>query len=182
VSWGFAGGLDPQLAAGTLLLPEYVTMIDGRVFATARQWRERLQHSLGITRIAQGTLLTSTEPLRDRQQKDLTFRQTGALAIDMESAAVAKVASSQGLPFLAVRVVLDEAHDTLPNAITECINAAGKVHWLPFITALAREPRELSAIARLTARYLTACSALSYAAIHGRSCLCEPYSSRVAAA
>ncbi len=38
---------------------------------------------------------------------------TGALAVDMESAAIARVAKERQIPFLAIRVVTDGPDDTL---------------------------------------------------------------------
>ena len=40
ISWGVAGGLDPQLAAGALVLPEAVISPENRVFPTAREPRQ----------------------------------------------------------------------------------------------------------------------------------------------
>ena len=42
LSWGMAGGLDPALRPGTLLLPVAVLTTEGSEFATTPQWRAQL--------------------------------------------------------------------------------------------------------------------------------------------
>ena len=41
-SWGMAGGLDPSVQAGEILLPTEVITADGRVHRCEKGWRERL--------------------------------------------------------------------------------------------------------------------------------------------
>src|SRR5262249_18060079 len=45
-SFGLAGGLDPALQAGAILLPAEVIGADGQAVSTAQGWRERLASAL----------------------------------------------------------------------------------------------------------------------------------------
>jgi adenosylhomocysteine nucleosidase len=159
-SWGMAGGLDPALRAGTIFLPEHVISADGEEFSTASQWRERLLLTVAARHpIGSGKLLTTSRAMETVAAKAAAFRATGALAVDMESLAVAAVAARHGLPFLAVRVIVDTANDSLPRAIaaaTQC----GQLRIARLIGALARAPGELSAIVRLVGRYRAATQSL----------------------
>ncbi|TLZ59132.1 MAG: purine phosphorylase, partial [Gammaproteobacteria bacterium] len=117
LSWGVAGGLDPALPAGALFLPGEVISADGVVYQTAREWRETLAATVASCHpVTGGRLLTSRRPLGSAADKSIAFSETGAAAVDMESAAVAEVARAQGLPFLAVRAIVDTANDPLPMA------------------------------------------------------------------
>jgi adenosylhomocysteine nucleosidase len=159
-SWGMAGGLDPALNAGTILLPCQVISADGTSLPTAQHWRERLAAALAARHpIASGKLLSSTVALEAITDKAAAFRATGALAVDMESLAVAQVAATHGLPFIAVRVIVDTAHDTLPRAVIAA-SRSGQVQIGRLISALALAPGEFSAVIRLAQRYRAASRSL----------------------
>jgi adenosylhomocysteine nucleosidase len=168
ISWGMAGALDPTLAAGCLVLAREVISPEGRVFHTAHEWRERLSGALPDHRVCSGTLLTRREPLDSAQQKALAFRQTGALAVDMESAAVAEVAALARLPFLVVRAIVDTAADELPRAAVAAATIdLSTVRIARLLGALARRPTELPALLHLAGRYRAARRALSAVARSG---------------
>jgi adenosylhomocysteine nucleosidase len=152
-SWGMAGGLDPSLQAGSILLPEEIVGVDGRVHRSESGWRERL--SATITARG-GRLVTSAKSVGSVEAKASLFESTGAVAVDMESAAIAEVAEQHGLPFLAVRVVVDSAGDVLPRAVTAAADNEGHLHIWRLIGALALAPNELAPLLRLAQRYRAA--------------------------
>jgi len=161
-SWGMAGGLDPSLTAGTILLPNTVIGIDGNAIATARQWCERLGAALSALHpVARGDLLSSTRAIGSIAQKAALYRETGAAAVDMESLAVATVARTSHLPFIAVRVIVDGAGDVLPRAVTAAADSAGHLQLWRLIGALARSPADLAPLIRLARRYRAASRSLA---------------------
>jgi len=164
-----AGALDPALAAGTLVLPTEVISPTGRVFATEPQWRERLSAALGAHRpVSFGRLLTSQEPLGSVESKAIAFRQTAAVAVDMESSAVAEIAAAAYMPFLAVRAIVDTASDTVPQAALAATTAdTGALRIGHLLAALARAPGDLAALIRLAGRYRRARRALTAVARSG---------------
>jgi adenosylhomocysteine nucleosidase len=167
VSWGMAGGLDPRLAAGTVCLPSVVMSQDGASFSTDTHWRELLRAAIGARQpVVQGKLLTCPEALADAQGKAAAFHDTGALVVDMESTAVAEVAASRGIPFIAVRVVVDTATDSLPPSVVRA-SSAGQVNLARLIRGLIASPREIPALLRLAARYRAARLALHTVALTG---------------
>jgi adenosylhomocysteine nucleosidase len=169
LSWGLAGGLDPSLEAGALVLPSEVMSPEGRVLPTSAEWRERVSHAIAAHhRVHCGRLLTCREPLGSTAAKALAFRQTGAVAADMESSAVAEVASAGQVPFLVVRAIVDTAQDALPEL---ALSAVGTGEDRPrvgrVLAALAHTPAELPALIRLAHRYRTASRALAAVAGSG---------------
>jgi adenosylhomocysteine nucleosidase len=169
LSWGMAGGLDPALAAGTLVVPTEVISPDGIVFTTAPQWRERMTAAIRPARpICSGRLLTCAEPLSSLEAKSLAFRRTAAVAVDMESSAIAEVAAGARLPFLAVRAIVDTATDEVPRAALAALNpATGALRIGQLLAALARSPSEVPALLRLGGCYRSARRALTAAAGSG---------------
>jgi adenosylhomocysteine nucleosidase len=153
-SWGMAGGLDPALSAGAILLPTEVLSSDGKLLNTARAWRERLTAAVTAhAPVRTGRLLTAARAVGSVADKAELFRSTGAVAVDMESVAVGEVAEQHHLPFIAVRVIVDCAADVLPRAVTAAADREGHLHIWRLIGALALAPNELAPLLRLARRY-----------------------------
>jgi adenosylhomocysteine nucleosidase len=167
-SFGLAGGLDPALAAGAIFLPSEVMALNGPSIATARHWRERLSAAVAAHRpVADGKLLSSPRAIGTVAEKAALFRETGAAAVDMESLAVAEVASTHQLPFIAVRVIVDGAGDVLPRAVAAAADSAGHLQLWRLIGALARSPADLAPLIRLARRYRAASRSLAVVARAG---------------
>jgi len=155
-SFGMAGAIDPTLICGAVLLPEEVAAFDGAepraAFATSLEWRQRLRAALPASCIiCGGKLLTSRRPL-GRDAKAAAWRSSRAAAVDMESAAIAQVAGQAGLPFIALRVIVDTAADELPAAVIAA-SGGGPLRLGALLAGLLRTPGDIGALIRLSARY-----------------------------
>jgi len=156
-SWGLAGALAPDLAAGDIVIPESITAGDGMTRATAAPWRVRLSAALCERhRVMGGTLLSRPAVVSTAVEKAALFHSTGAIAVDMESLAIAAVAEDHRLPFIAVRVIVDRADDELPVAVTSATDAQGRVRTWRMLTGLITEPRQIPSLLRLSRRYRAA--------------------------
>jgi adenosylhomocysteine nucleosidase len=161
MTFGLAGGLDPTLTAGSIVLPtEVLSRDNARRYPTSAPWRERLAHILEAQRrIVRGPLLTSASAIGSPAEKQTAWRETGAVAVDMESAAVAAMAAEHDLPFISVRVVIDTAHDVVPAAVVRA-SSEGRVLIGGLVAGLAAAPAELLDLWRLAKRYRSAMRAL----------------------
>ena len=160
MSFGLAGGLDPVLQAGSVVVASEVMSRDGAGFPTSAAWRERLTAALSSQLpVAAGKLLTSGRPIDAVTEKSAAFRETGAVAVDMESAAIAAAAAAHSLPFIAVRVIVDTAADVLPRAVLAA-SRAGQIRVWPLLGGLAMAPLDIVALIRLARRYRTAIRSL----------------------
>ena len=94
ISWGFAAGLARGVGPGTLILPERIISRDRETLLSDRLIYELIRNSLS-DRIPhlRGALAESSRILKSSDEKKLLFQKTGALAADMESAAVAEAAN-----------------------------------------------------------------------------------------
>jgi adenosylhomocysteine nucleosidase len=161
MSFGLAGGLDPNLGAGSIVLPQEVISRDGARFRTTEAWREALSVAIANERpIAAGALLTSPVPIAAVADKAAAFRETGAVAVDMESLGVAEVAVAHGLPFIAARVIVDTAVDALPRAVAAA-GRAGNLNTLRLLGGLVLAPQDLFALIGLARRYRAAIRSLA---------------------
>ncbi len=154
VSFGMAGGLDPTLSAGAILLPSEVIGPNGQRVATDASWRERLGRVINAQTSC--SLLTMPRAIASVADKASLFRTTGAAAVDMESLAVGEMAFRHQVPFVAVRVVVDSAEDALPSAVMAAADQEGRLQIGRLMSALARAPQELAPLIRLARRYRAA--------------------------
>ena len=171
-SFGMAGGLDPTLICGAVLLPEEVAAIDGAgsesaVSTASPQWRKRVRAALPDSCIVcGGKLLTSVRPIGHPDAKAALWRSARAAAVDMESCAIARVASQAGLPFIALRVIVDTAADELPAAVIAA-SGGGRLRLGRLLAGLVRAPADVGALVRLSARYRIASGVLTAVARPG---------------
>jgi adenosylhomocysteine nucleosidase len=176
LSWGVAGALDPALSCGAVLLPaEVLRASPGAAasllqrFETCRRWRERVGAALQAhAAVTAGALLTSAQPVAAAQLKASMFRDTQAVAVDMESAAVGQVAADHGLPFLALRVILDTAAVGLPASVMRAFEPAmaGRP-GLRRVWGLLSAPADWGSLLRLAAAYRVARGTLRECARRG---------------
>jgi adenosylhomocysteine nucleosidase len=151
VSFGLAGGLAGDLAPGDLLLPETVMLPDGRTVATASAWRGRLGAMLEQAGLpARSAPITGSEEIVATPAAKHALRaRTEAVAVDMESHAVAEVADQVGLPFLVLRAVADRSDQVIPRAAQGAIDAQGDVRTLAVLGRLLGRPWEIRGLIAL---------------------------------
>jgi len=171
ISWGVAGALTAELKAGALILPEAVISSAGQEFAIDTAWRERLIRCLNDVTIAGGRLTESANVLSTTADKHALHARTSAIAVDMESAAVAAAAARAGIPFLAIRAILDEVDGRVPAAAINAVGERGNLDAVRLIRSLAANPRQLRDLIHLARGMRAAQATLKRVAALARSTL-----------
>ncbi len=150
VSWGFAGGLAPELSTGSLILPERVMAPDQFIYPVDLAWHEKLCRELeGQVDLYRGTLAESPGVLAGYKEKIGLFRRTQAIAVDMESASIALVAKEAEVPLMVIRAITDTAEMTIPRIVLRSADEFGRVRLRRLLSYLARRPGELMNLIRL---------------------------------
>lgn len=145
ISIGVAGALAPELKPGDWAVAERVLCPDGEVSCDPA-WTQALQQ--GLPRARRGALLGSDAIVADRRAKAQAYAQWQALAVDMESHVAARVAERLGLPFAAVRVIVDDANFDLPPAALAGMASDGRMAPGAVLRSLARAPWQLPDLIR----------------------------------
>jgi len=144
ISFGLAGGLNPALRPGAILIP--ATVIEARL---ARACDPALLAWLGGPTDA--TIVAGAAIAATAADKASLFTITGADAIDLESGAVARAAAAAGIPFAVLRAICDPAERDLPPAALVALNAKGRIGGLRVLGAVLRQPRQIPALLVLSA-------------------------------
>jgi adenosylhomocysteine nucleosidase len=154
IGTGVVGALSGGLKPGDLVLCDRTIMIhgDGRVdeiSAVSAANVRAIGRSLANAGIAYstGAILTSHRVLATGAEKRRAKQSTGAIAVDMETAAIASEATARGLPFVAIRAVLDEVDDEIFGA--EMADEEGNVKPLTATSFLLRNPATMLKLPRM---------------------------------
>ena len=138
---GLAGALDPALRVGDLVLDNSVANLPAEL-----PWHT-------------GSIHTADHLVATVAEKGALFKQTGALAVDMEQAAVRR-ALPQAAQVIGLRAISDAADLALDPAVLRMIDGVGRPRPLTVLSMLARRPgliphlRQLNANSKVALRNL----------------------------
>ncbi|MEQ1560090.1 MAG: phosphorylase [Methyloglobulus sp.] len=152
-SWGCAAALISAFQPGDLVLAN--RCVDANQKQIGLSSDDDLLHiKQGLLKylsvpIHIGKLAESKHIVASSVEKAQIAAATGVIALDMESAAIAKVAELHGIPFLAVRAIADPLDMNLPKAVSYALNNQGEVVLSKLIAYLLGHPAELPGLIKL---------------------------------
>jgi len=144
VSPGFAGGLDPALARGTIVYSQRsINRTGGPPIAVAARGQGSVAASdvskashADLTIVSVDTVVTTAAAKRD------LAAATGASLVDMETYAVAAAARSAGLACVSIRVISDDASQDLPKEVAALVQPQSGMRRLgAALAGIGRRPR-----------------------------------------
>jgi adenosylhomocysteine nucleosidase len=147
ISFGVAGGLDPSLKSGDIVVATEVMAGDTRWLAGLSLTEAQIASiALGRRRVVRGLLAGVEELVGASACKAALHSETGAAAVDMESHIAAAYAAEAGIPFAALRVISDPAHRALPVVARRAIKPNGDLDLVRIMGSVVRNPRSLRAL------------------------------------
>ncbi len=150
ISWGCAAALSPDLKPGDVVLPKQVYSCDQQILATDQVWLKQIESVLsGKMPISTGNLAESNRIVASSSHKLSIHKQTGAVALDMESAAVLKAALAAKLPCLIIRTIADPVDMDLPQAVLHSLNSQGNIELSKLFRFLLTHPWQIPALIKL---------------------------------
>ena len=132
---GVAGGVDPELETGDLLLADRYALHNGAaqgagqaLHPDTRMLRAAQQAALNLSvPIFDGGSLTVDHLVAQPQERTELRTQYQTRSVNMEDYRAAEAAREKGVPFLSVRVVLDTASQSLPGYLPGLAKSPYKV-------------------------------------------------------
>jgi hopanoid-associated phosphorylase len=145
VSFGLCGALDPSVKVGDVVIGEAVAD-GGGCIAADRDWTARIAAALPHAR--RGHFARADAPVASVADKARLREATGAVAVDMESHVVARLAAAHGAPFVVVRGVSDGARHALPHAAQVGPGPDGRPAVGAVLASLRSNPWQIGALIR----------------------------------
>jgi len=156
ISAGFGGGLQSHVRDGDIIVGTEILELrkDQGAEITCDSlhtpsYPKRINGD-GATemRVHYGKIITTDEMVLLAENKKRIGKATGALAVDMETSAVATVCAAQKIDFLAVRCITDNDHEDLPREFNDYF-VLGQLQPKRVLSSCVRDPRVLGDLARL---------------------------------
>lgn len=175
LSLGVTAALDPELRTGDLVVADRVILrrdpqqrpyeahdatlksfpcdsgLQDAAVTVIRRWNSRY---------CLGPILTVDRIVMTADEKRRLATESGATALDMESAAVASAASACSIPFLAIRGILDTADEDLAVAFDRFLDGYGEPQLLPLVRYLIAHPFAVPHLIGLGVRTKAICARL----------------------
>jgi len=151
VSWGTAGALTENVHTGDLILADSVMTKEEESYLFDTEWNKCVANKLCNTslKIRNGMIAHADQVLLTPEKKSRLLSATRALATDMESISIARCAYTANLPCIAVRAIVDEATQVIPEAIIDNTDIFGRPALLPLLISLSRKPDLMPALIHL---------------------------------
>jgi adenosylhomocysteine nucleosidase len=146
LSAGFAGALSAELRVGDVVLATDVIDADGNPWPAT--WPEELPGGEWRPPLHRGRVLTMPHIVSRPEDKEALGRQHHAVAVDMESAVVARLCLERQVRFGCVRVISDDRQTPLSPRLAGCL-AGGRVSLLRLLASIMRSPKLVSELWRL---------------------------------
>jgi hopanoid-associated phosphorylase len=157
ISFGVAGGLLPELVPGDCVVAS--TIVDYPTLRAAdAMWSRKLLEAIPDAR--HGPIVGAASVVASPADKGELHEMTGAVAVDMESHLVARLAAAHGLAFAAVRVIIDPLHRVVPPAAMVATGLSGAADLTSMMREILIRPWQLSALLRIAADAYAARAAL----------------------
>ncbi len=142
LSAGFSGAITPGLRVGDLILADAVCDGDGASWPAT--WPTRIGPH------PRGRLLTVPALVGRPEEKRRLGERSGAVAVDMETAALGRMCQAGGVPFGCLRVISDDVDTYLSEALLGVL-ASGRVRPGRLAAAVLRRPALIAELLRLGA-------------------------------
>lgn len=142
ISFGIAGGLALGVRPGSLVLGTDLITEDGQRYLA-------MDLTLGMEDAIRAPVFGGREIVSNAEDKRALHDTTGAVAVDLESAEVARLCANAGVPFAVIRAIGDPAERDLPPAALVGLKPDGQVDLPAVLRSVLLAPGQIPALIRV---------------------------------
>jgi len=144
LSVGFSGGLLPEMKVGDIVLANSIVDTHGNELKVDLKMGDDPDKGVYV-----GRFVNSDEIVRLVKDKQELAEKHAAIAVDLESLAVAQICRETGTKFMAVRVISDDLSADLPSEVMSVIGSTGALRVGSAIGSLFKRPSSFKDLWRL---------------------------------
>ena len=157
ISTGFAGALSNRLQVNDLLLAQNFSTVDV----------EQAQESLSGMSVRTADLLTLPALVDSSEDRMRIARESGAVAVDMETEFIARACATHGIPLVSLRIITDTPLESFPAPPDVLFNVEQqRTHVTAFAKFFLAHPNRIPRLVRFARMIAHARKTLSSALIH----------------
>jgi adenosylhomocysteine nucleosidase len=149
VSAGFSGALQERFQVGDIILGSEVRDVNGQCWPAT--WPAVLPPGEWRPPLHRGRLLSVAALITSPEEKQASGREHQAIAVDMETAVIARMCRQADIPFGCVRVILDDLQTPLSPRLVSLLSGRRVSPWRAMAALFAR-PSLAAEYARLARR------------------------------
>ena len=138
---GVAGALAPELAIGDLIIDTNST--------DAVRVAEFMNAMSSQRRVRVGPIHTAKELVGSARAKKQLYKETNAIAVDMENIYTRQLAERRKVPWLGIRAISDTAFENISSKVVHFVDGSGTVRPWDLTLSLARKPMLIPQLIRL---------------------------------
>ena len=112
---GFAASTNKMIKSTEICLPKNIVWCDGTINKTSEKYRRILKEKLKKYTISEKNLFCSEKIIYKKSEKKDIYDLYDAHLIDMESESVQKISKKKNIPFVALKISLDDSETSLPE-------------------------------------------------------------------
>lgn len=135
---GFSGALRPGMTVGEIVMANSIVDTHGQELVVDLKMASDPERGLHV-----GRFLTADEMIRTVAEKRALAERFGAIAVDMESLAVAQVCRDSNTRFLAVRSISDDLSADLPPEVLSVLGGTGTLRLGAAVGSIWKRPGSL---------------------------------------
>ena len=138
LSVGFSGALQTGMKIGDIVVATSVSDLHGQELKNDVHFPEDREQGLYV-----GRVINTDQIVRTVEEKLQLAEQHDALAVDLESLAVAQVCQAEKKGFMAIRAISDDCSADLPSEVMSILGETGAVRAGAALGAVFKRPESI---------------------------------------
>ncbi len=163
VSAGFCGGISAELRVGDVVVATALTIVSATELEDVPVEMAEACRKLVGERLFGGLFVSTSAIMQKAQLAALLPSGSPCPVVEMESAAIARVAKANGIPFAGIRSVSDPFDEELSFSLDEFCDDRMRIRIPKVLLTIVRKPRIIPQLLRLARNSRLAADSLSRA-------------------